>query len=262
MKIRDFPSTENFINSLPFQHIIIDNFLEENDCNKIVEEFPNEDWKFWHKIKSDVQIKYQCREVENFPTEIRLLIQKLCAEKFLKNLETLTGIKKLVPDPYFFGGGLHMIPNGGRLEIHSDFSETTHLKLYRRLNLILYLNKDWKDEYNGQLELWDKDLNKCEKKISPIFNRCIIFRTDTKSFHGHPERLQTPKGIFRKSVALYYYTLDRDIDVYGYNTRWQKNISNDLKHSKTKWFRHYCSKILHSISSVFENVARKIDKHN
>ena len=96
------------------------------------DDFPDKNWELWHRIKSNVQIKYQCREVENFPLSIKILIQKLSSEKFLKDLEKLTGIKKLVPDPYFFGGGIHMIPRGGRLEVHSDFSEATHLKIFRR----------------------------------------------------------------------------------------------------------------------------------
>ena len=262
MIIKPLPDQKDFINSLPFQHVIIDDFLNEKDCNTLLDDFPDKNWELWHRIKSNVQIKYQCREVENFPLSIKILIQKLSSEKFLKDLEKLTGIKKLVPDPYFFSGGIHMIPRGGRLEVHSDFSEAKHLKIFRRLNLILYLNKNWKKEYNGQLELWNKDLSKCEKKILPIFNRCIIFRTDTKSFHGHPEKLNTPEGTFRKSIALYYYTLERDIEVYGYNTRWQKNIKNGQEHSTLKWIRHFFSKILHNLSDKIEKVARKVDKHN
>ena len=154
-----------------------------------------------------------------------------------------------------------MIPSGGRLEVHSDFSEVEHLKIYRRINLLLYLNKDWKDEYNGKLEFWNSDLSKCEKKISPNFNRCVIFRTDTKSFHGHPEVLNAPKGVYRKSIALYYYTLERHIETYGMHVRWQKNITKGSKHTRINWFRHYCSKILHQFSDTLEKAARKVDKH-
>ena len=262
MKINDLPDKQNFLNSSPFNHVVIDNFLYNHDCEKLLEEFPDISWQFWHKIKSKNQIKYICQEVEKFPISIRLLIQSLCSRKFLKQIEELTGIQKLIPDPYFFGGGLHMIPSGGRLEVHSDFSELKHLKIYRRLNLLLYLNKDWKDEYNGQLEFWKPDLSKCEKKISPNFNRCVIFRTDTKSFHGHPEPLNAPKDTYRKSIALYYYTIEKNVDTFGMNVRWQTKITEGKKHSMLKWFRHYCAKNLHTFSSKIEKIARIVDKHN
>ena len=261
MEIKDLPNQEHFLNSSPFIHVIIDDFLDKSGCEKLLEEFPNEDWKFWHRIKKLNVIKYQCREVGNFPITARLLIQELCSEKFLKNLENLTGIKKLIPDPYFYGGGLHMIPPGGRLEVHSDFSEVKHLKIYRRLNLLLYLNKNWKNVYNGELEFWSPDLSKCEKKISPNFNRCVIFRTDTKSFHGHPKPLNAPEDVYRKSIALYYYTVEKNIETFGMHVRWQTGITKGAKHSSIKWFRHYCSKIFHKFSDIFEKIARRVDKH-
>ena len=31
-----------------------------------------------------------------------------------------------------------------------------------------------------------------------------------KSFHGHPNEWRGPKGILRRSVALYYYTADKE----------------------------------------------------
>lgn len=262
MKINNLPNQENFLNSSPFNHVVIDDFLDISDCEKVLDEFPNSEWKFWRRIKSKNQIKYICEEVENFPTSTRLLVQSLCSENFLKKLEQLTGINKLIPDPYFFGGGLHMIPSGGRLEVHSDFSELEHLKIYRRLNLLLYLNKDWKDEYNGQLEFWSPDLSKCEKKTSPNFNRCVIFRTDTKSFHGHPEPLNSPKGVYRKSIALYYYTIERNTETFGMNVRWQTNITKGSKHSSIKWLRHYYAKILLKFSNILEKIAHRVDKHN
>jgi Rps23 Pro-64 3,4-dihydroxylase Tpa1-like proline 4-hydroxylase len=124
-------------------------------------------------------------------------------------LEALTGIEGLIPAPYFGGGGLHQIEPGGFLKIHADFNVHPKLKLDRRLNMLVYLNKDWRDEYGGHLELWDRDLSACRKKILPSFNRTVIFSTTDTSFHGHPHPLTAPVGMSRKSVSLYYYTAGR-----------------------------------------------------
>ncbi|HEY0562995.1 MAG TPA: 2OG-Fe(II) oxygenase, partial [Methylophilus sp.] len=117
----------------------------------------------------------------------------------------ITNIKGLLPDPYFAGGGLHEISRGGLLGIHADFQVNEGLQLFRRVNVLIYLNKDWKEEYGGMLELWDKAMQAKVVEVAPIFNRCVIFNTDADSFHGHPEPLTTPDGITRKSIALYYY---------------------------------------------------------
>jgi Rps23 Pro-64 3,4-dihydroxylase Tpa1-like proline 4-hydroxylase len=124
----------------------------------------------------------------------------------LQFLEKLTGIEGLIPDPYFTGGGLHETKSGGFLGVHSDFRLNKKLNIERRLNVIIYLNEDWKEEYGGNLELWDVDMKTCLKKVLPIYNRCVIFNTDKDSNHGHPEPLTTPEHITRRSIALYYYT--------------------------------------------------------
>src|SRR5580698_3047972 len=123
--------------------------------------------------------------------------------------ETLTGISSVLPDPYYTGGGLHQIRPGGLLEVHADFSYHNALRLDRRINVLIYLNKDWREEYGGHFELWDRDVTRAEKKILPIFNRCAIFSTTSVSFHGHPVPLACPPERNRKSIATYYYTNGR-----------------------------------------------------
>ena len=114
------------------------------------------------------------------------------------------------------GGGLHQIFNGGLLNVHTDFTSHTIERTWKRvLNILIYLNKDWMDEYNGNLEFWDAKPEKKVKSISPIFNRCVIFRTDKKSFHGHPEKLNLPPNLSRKSIALYYFVKeDKKLKLY------------------------------------------------
>jgi Rps23 Pro-64 3,4-dihydroxylase Tpa1-like proline 4-hydroxylase len=132
------------------------------------------------------------------------------SEPFLRFLQELTGIKEtLIPDPYFEGGGVHQIKRGGFLKVHVDFHRHRLLQLDRRVNVLVYLNKDWKDEYGGHFELWERDMSRCVKKIAPLFNRMAIFSTTADSWHGHPDKLNCPEGRSRQSLALYYYTNGR-----------------------------------------------------
>ena len=128
---------------------------------------------------------------------------------FVDFLERLTGIDALIPDPHYFGGGLHQIRPGGFLKVHADFNRHSRLDLERRLNAILYLNKDWQEEYGGHLQIWDNDMTRCEKKVLPVFNRLLVFATLDTANHGHPDPLTCPPDRARRSMALYYYTSDR-----------------------------------------------------
>ncbi|RMG84682.1 MAG: 2OG-Fe(II) oxygenase [Bacteroidetes bacterium] len=125
-------------------------------------------------------------------------------------LQNLTGIKEtLIPDPYFEGGGFHQIKPGGFLKVHVDFHKHKLMGLDRRINVLVYLNEDWKEEYGGHFELWETDMSKCALKIAPLFNRMAIFSTTDYSWHGHPDPLTCPPDRSRKSLALYYYTNGR-----------------------------------------------------
>ena len=130
---------------------------------------------------------------------------------FLKYLQELTGIKEpLISDPYLSGGGYHEIKNGGVLKVHADFNRHPSLELDRRVNLLLYLNKSWKEEWGGNLELYSPDdLDEPIVKVTPEFNRCVIFNTTSYTYHGHPEVISCPEGISRKSIALYYFSTGR-----------------------------------------------------
>ena len=114
-----------------------------------------------------------------------------------------------MPDPHLSGGGLHEIKKGGILKVHTDFNKHPKNNLDRRVNVLIYLNKNWKKEYNGCLELWDKEMIKCKQKIIPNFNKMVIFSTTDFSNHGHPEPLKCPKNKSRKSLALYYFSNGR-----------------------------------------------------
>ncbi len=150
----------------------------------------------------------------------------LNSQPFLEFLSTLTGIENLIPDPFFDGGGCHQIQPGGMLKIHADFNKHPRTKLDRRLNVLVYLNEDWKEEYGGHFELWDKEMKESKKKILPLFNRMALFYTTSDSYHGHPNPLTCPPDRTRKSIALYYYT----------NGRPEEELANGKDHNTL--FRH------------------------
>jgi hypothetical protein len=193
----------------PTPHVVIDDFLPAEIPEAVLEEFPSPDSIPWNTYRNAREQKLEASSDLHMGPHTRLLLSQLNSSVFLRFLERLTGINGLVPDPHFNGGGLHQIKRGGFLKVHTDFNRHPHLNLDRRLNLLLYLNKDWREEYGGHFELWDRTMNRCHQRILPIFNRCVVFTTTDYSYHGHPDPLTCPESRTRKSLALYYYTNGR-----------------------------------------------------
>lgn len=193
----------------PFPFIVMDDFLPIEVAETVWAEFPGEDSDVWTRLPTDDQKgKLVTTDEGRIPPAARVLIQELNSGAFLRILEVLTGIPDLIADTKLIGGGLHRIRRGGKLGIHVDFSHHPN-GLNRRLNLLLYLNKNWREEYGGHLEFWSPDVKTCRQKILPIFNRCAVFSTTPISYHGHPEPLSCPPTEARKSLALYYFTKGR-----------------------------------------------------
>jgi hypothetical protein len=154
--------------------------------------------------------KRWCSTWEKLPDSVASLIQYSSQPHFLKWLEELTGEQKLMPDPYLNGGGIHSIDTGGFLKMHADFNWHETLGLYRRINMLVYLNRGWQESWGGDLQLASRDAEGAltvEKSILPHFNTTVIFTTDDQSFHGHPVPITAPDGRVRNSIALYYYSV-------------------------------------------------------
>ena len=202
---------QNYSKASPYPHIVIKDFFDEKFLNEVLEFFPDlskktssEEWK------NKNEVKFGNSNYSSFPDKIKLFFDFLNSNQFLDFLQKLTSIKeKLVHDPELSGGGLHEIKKGGVLKIHTDFNRHPTLDLDRRINVLIYLNKNWQDSYGGHLELWDKSMSKCVKKISPSFNTMVIFSTTDFSNHGHPDPLNCPEEMSRKSLALYYFSSGR-----------------------------------------------------
>ena len=197
---------------VPFPHFVFDDFFDDNVVEKVLSEFPGKNDIDWIDYYDGNQVKLANEKESNIGFFTRYLLYSLNSSTFLTFLEELTGISDLISDPYFRGGGLHNIFRGGKLGVHIDFNKHQKYNLDRRLNLLLYLNKDWEEEFGGHIELWDPEMKQCITKVLPIFNRMVIFNTTEASFHGHPEPLNCPTDRSRKSLALYYYTIGQQED--------------------------------------------------
>lgn len=215
-KLNDFAidKKQTYLKSKPYPHLVVKNFFDKKFLSNVLKEFPN-----LSKINSSNnynnknEIKFANNKRENFKKNTKILFDYLNSKDFLNFLQKVTSIKEnILPDPHLSGGGLHEIKRGGVLKIHTDFSKHPFKNLDRRINVLIYLNKNWKKNYGGNLELWNKSMDKCIKKIAPNFNTMVIFSTNDFTNHGHPNPLKCPKNMSRKSIATYYFSRGRPLN--------------------------------------------------
>lgn len=200
---------EQYVNARPFPHIVLDNLFPNEVLEEVLDDFPRPEEIAWRKFDNPTEKKLGYWHENPLRPRIQLFLYEMNSAPLLQFLEALTGIEGLVSDPYYGGAGPHQIERGGFLKVHVDFNWHPLLKLDRRLNLLVYLNKDWKEEYGGHLELWNRDVSRCEQRVLPVFNRTVVFSTTDFSYHGHPTPLACPEGRTRKSVSFYYYSNGR-----------------------------------------------------
>lgn len=172
---------EAYSQAQPFPHVVIDEFLPVDILERILEEFPQPNSLDWQQFRNASEKKLASKSERQMGEMTRLLLYQMNSSIFISFLEKLTGIRGIIPDPHFVGGRLHQIEKGGYLKMHIDFNRHTQLRLDRRLNLLLYLNKNWEEEYGGYLEVWDREVATCEKRfclflIDALFSAQLIFR--------------------------------------------------------------------------------------
>lgn len=194
-----------FRNASPFPHISFDNFVPVEVLDEVLREFgkPDEHWTQWKHFN---QKKQGLKDTSRMGPTTRALIAEMNGPRFAAFVEKLTGIGPLITDPTLDGGGIQETSRGGHLNLHTDFqAHTLDARLAREINFLVYLNRDWKDEYGGHLELWDPVTRTKQASIAPVFNRVALFHTTATSLHGYPDPLQCPAEMSRKSIALWYY---------------------------------------------------------
>ena len=238
----------------PFPHIVIDDFFDPALLERVLAEFPKPDAIRWQRFDNVHEIKLASATEASFGPVTRLLLYHLNSITFLEFLSEVTGIDNLIPDPNFEGGGLHQIVRGGKLGVHADFNRHRRYGLDRRLNLLLYLNKNWREDYGGHLQLWDRNMSRCEAKILPIFNRLMVFGTTDFTYHGHPDPLECPEGMTRKSLALYYFSNGRPAEERSgeHSTQFRARRADEFKITFAKRIRNFARDLIPPI------IARRI----
>ena len=201
---------DSYQDAYPYPHAQFDSFLEEWAARSAMEAFPPVEGGGWINYVHVNERKHGLNKMDAIPDFLQQVVRTLNSDEFVAELSKLTGIEGLKADPTLEGGGLHQSQRGGYLNIHADFTVHPHKRNWRRrVNLLIYLNEGWEEDFKGHLELWDRKMEACRAKISPIFNRCVVFNTDEDSYHGLPEPIQCPEDMTRKSIALYYFTEEK-----------------------------------------------------
>jgi len=228
-----------YLSANPFPNIVLKNFFDNSFLEEVVKNFPDlEKINFTQKYINKNEVKFANNDYKSFSSSIKSLFDFMNSSMFLEFLQKITSIEeKLIIDRELNGGGLHQIKTGGMLKVHTDFNRHPTLDLDRRVNILIYLNKNWEEAYGGDLELWDKEMKFCGKKITPIFNKMVIFSTNDFSNHGHPEPIKCPQNISRKSIALYYFSKGRPASELDNN-----NIKNKTYFKDRKGFDNETSK--------------------
>ncbi|HEY6645356.1 2OG-Fe(II) oxygenase [Povalibacter sp.] len=201
----DFESLRHaYTAARPFPHIVIDDLFDPALLEGLVSGYPEQ----WETIEQEgLERTKRMRSALDVGSG-RDLVALMHSAGFLYLLSEITGIWQLLPDPYLQGGGHAMMKRGDYFKVHSDRNIAYDTGLTRRLATIVFLNKDWRPEYNGQLELWNHEGSRCEVSVEPEFNRTIIFEVAHPNYHGVPHPLACPDDRARRSFLLYYHTVD------------------------------------------------------
>ncbi len=192
----------------PYPHIVLDDFFDPRTLDWVQDDFPKDGDRDWIRWDTENEIKQTSRGISSLSPATQLLFLQLCSEPFMKRLEAITGVEGLVWDPMFCGAGLHESFRGGWLNMHADWTGHPELPLVRRLNLIIYLNREWETAWNGALTLSDPDGVRPDARVEPLFNRAVLFPTTDRTLHGFPEPIQCPVDRSRRSISVYYWSAD------------------------------------------------------
>ncbi len=199
-----------FQTAAPYPHLVLKDLFNPQALRAVLDEWPTEEGNLEkHDDGTYVKKKTGTTWKTQFGPHTQRYFVALSSPAFLQTLQKVTNMWGLMPDPYMFGGGLHATASGGKLAVHADYNKHPFFKLDRRLNLLIYLNEGWREENGGWLELWDRDMKNCVHRILPEFNQTVLFATDSNSFHGQPEPVVGPPNLWRKSIALYYFSNGR-----------------------------------------------------
>ena len=214
-----------FAKATPLPHAVVDGLFGEPVARKLAAAFPGPAAARWKARDYPEQKRLghlQDRGFAGVPPILRHALAELNGMAFLDFLEALTGLRGLIPDPHFVGGGLHLTGPGGFLAVHTDFNADARRGLKRVLSAIVYLNADWDDAWGGHLELWAPDVGQAAVRIAPRLDRLVVMAHGDDNFHGHPAPLACPPDRFRASLATYYFVADPAAAAGAHGVVWHK----------------------------------------
>lgn len=214
---------KEYLNNSPFPYIAIDDFLVKGLAEELYASIPTP--KETNKSRDYIfaKNKFEISNMVNISDNFKKLYDELISERFANLISYVTN-EDLFVDPKFHGGGLHLGGKDSFLDMHVDFNyHPSEPKWYRNVNLLLYLNQDWKPEYGGQLKLVDKHTKKGTSVDVPM-NRLTIMPCRNYTLHGY-DPINFPEGTYRTSIATYAYTIhDKPIEKPR-STYWQTDNS-------------------------------------
>jgi Rps23 Pro-64 3,4-dihydroxylase Tpa1-like proline 4-hydroxylase len=228
----------------PFKHVVIDDFFPAEFADACLKAFPKISDPVWeHANDPDIEVKFRTdwKSELDIPDGMLPAIRILNSAPFLKAMSEVMGIRKVIPDPYFTGGGLNVTMRGGLLDVHVDGNYHDATGLNRRLNALVYLNPEWQQDWGGEFGIYDNEGEVCLKKVAPLHNRLVVFDSHDKSFHGLPDPVNFPEGEPRRSIILYYYTVEarptsQVVVDEPHSALWKKRNLLDKRGNRTRDF--------------------------
>ncbi len=241
----------------PFPHLVLDDFVLAS-ASDVAGAFPGPEWENWADRSSEFQpAKSSCRRIELMPPLLRDMVHELNEPRFLRALSALSGYENLLPDPFLHGGGLQWWARGGKQIPHTDFPFHPTLPMCRRVNVLVYLNPDWRPGDGGELSLFAVGDDTPSVSISPRFGTCVVFNTDQWSVHSVEPISDSAAP--RRTIGLYYYSVEAD-DVVT-RERWPRWYEEGSLASATSLDRARLlgTKTALGASRTFSRVAHKLD---
>ena len=254
---------QRFRSASPFPFFCQPDFLRPEFAREVCRSYPSyaEARELGREFGAlNERLKVQITERERMPAPTARLAEVLSSQPFLDVLSEITGIPRLLADPQLRGGGMHLVGPGGRLDVHVDFNVQRDTQWHRRLNILVFLNERWEEDWGGRLELWDPDVTRCEQSQMPLLNTCLVFQTSEQSFHG-VQPVTCPEGVTRQSFAAYYYTEEAPAEWSGaYHTtvfkprpgEWWRNTLGRPAERLGRAMRRQSARLLRKVSGERE----------
>jgi hypothetical protein len=198
---------QHYLNAKPWPHVVLDDAWPSEMLDAVAQECAGlaED----KLVRSEVRQQIKEEAWSGFGPATARFLSLLQSKPTVDFVSAVTGVGGLITDPTHRFAGVHRTPRGGLTKIHRDFHRHPDTGLFHRVNLLVYLNRDWPDEYGGSLELWPSDMSAVGRRVFPRFNTTIIWETHDETLHGLPDPVACPPDRMRLSVAAYYYTKER-----------------------------------------------------